>query len=419
VDKRTQLPDIVYSPNSDLLATVDGQGELTLWAVKTGKEWARFQVSKVAGVSRWRPNFAFSPDGQALAFVNRNETAVILWDLAENRERALLPGGSSPVLFSRDSQILATAYSQSIRFWDVATGKEKATTHGPPVQALYPAFAPVAFSPDGRTLATVSKKPIDKIFPVFQVVLWNVADGAVIAAWETEEEVRQLWFSSDGQLLIGRWDDNWIRWDTKMKLLCWNMIDLAPVPPAAPSTFMRITPATSRDQKFCAFAEIDEVILWDLPQGKKRTKFSVTDSVWSEGAIQFSPDSQTLAVGFSATQYDDWLGRVSGGMFPGSQRIAAFPPCHGVKLLDLETGRVYATFEGAHSGEFSPDSKMWAMHATDGSIAIWDVPAKKGYWPIILWSLSGMLALAIMYSWLRRARQAQDHVVPPSHCDPV
>src|SRR5439155_27162146 len=87
LDKHTQLPDIVYSPNSALLAMVDAQGELTLWDVKTGKEWARFQVSKVAGVSRWRPNFAFSPDGQTLAFENRSETAVTLWDVNERRER--------------------------------------------------------------------------------------------------------------------------------------------------------------------------------------------------------------------------------------------------------------------------------------------------------------------------------------------
>src|SRR5205823_1131759 len=31
LDKHTQLPDIVYSPNSDLLALVDDRGELRLW----------------------------------------------------------------------------------------------------------------------------------------------------------------------------------------------------------------------------------------------------------------------------------------------------------------------------------------------------------------------------------------------------
>jgi len=128
LDEKTRLTDFAYSPNSYWLATEDGAGVLKLWDVNNGQEVATFEVNLIEGISHWRPNFAFSPDGQTLAFVNRNESTATLWDLTQWRKRAVLPGASRPVVFSFDSQTLATAFGPSIRFWDVATGKDKART---------------------------------------------------------------------------------------------------------------------------------------------------------------------------------------------------------------------------------------------------------------------------------------------------
>jgi len=294
---------VLHDPRRrDLLATEDGNGELKLWDVNTGKEWAAFEVSKVETISHWRPNFAFSPDGQTLAFETRSESGVTLWDLTEKRERALLAGGSSPVLFSRDSRTLATAYGQSIRCWDVATGKEKVTTHGPPVQALSVAFAPVAFAPDGRTLATASRKQTDENRPLFQVVLWNVSDGAVIAAWDTEVEVRfSLSFSPDGQVLTGHTPD--------VRPPCWNLSDLTQTP--SPSAkWSRFPAPISPDQKTCVLpgGQPGEIVLWDLPHGKLRRVLSLSGLAGENGGVQFSPDSHTLVSDCSTWQYDDWLG---------------------------------------------------------------------------------------------------------------
>jgi hypothetical protein len=136
-----------------------------------------------------------------------------------------------------------------------------------------------------------------------------------------------------------------------------------------------------------------------LPRGKIKSTFSTIP--WDNGGVGFSPDSQTLALGFTAWEYDDWLGKISGGMFPGSRR-RNLPASSGTKLLDVETGRVFATFEGWTYGEFSPDGTMWAMHGTDGAINIWDVPAPKGNWPIVLWGLFGFLGGISLCSWLWR-----------------
>jgi WD40 repeat protein len=403
LNNQTRLPDIAFSPNSNLLATEDGDGELILWDVKSGIEWARFQISKVAGISHWRPNFAFSPDGQTLAFENRGGSGVTLWDLTGNRERFHLPGGSRPILFSRDSRTLATAFGQSIRFWDVATGEANETTHGQPVDPVSEAFAPVAFSPDGRFFATASPK-LEATNPQSrQVILWDVSSGEEIIVWDAEEEVRYaLSFSPDGQVLTGHTPD--------MRPPCWNLSDWTQAPPTKPPIFSRSVAPISADSRTCVLpGPSGEIILWDLPRGKIKSAFSTL--AWENGGMGFSPDSQTLAVGFSAWEYDNWLGKISNGMFPGSRR-RNLPASSGTKLLDVETGRVFATFEGWTYGEFSPDGKLWAMHGNDGVIRIWDVPAPRGNWPIVLWSCLGLLTAVAITGWWLRRRKNQVHLRP-------
>src|SRR5262245_26428806 len=64
------------------------------------------------------------------------------------------PGHTGPVreaVCSPDGEVLvSTSRDNTLRFWDVATGKERAT--------LQEDVDAVRFSPDGKTLATLSQK---------------------------------------------------------------------------------------------------------------------------------------------------------------------------------------------------------------------------------------------------------------------
>ena len=91
------------------------------------------------------------------------------WSLSTSpRLRAILKGHTQAVYsvaFSPDGKTLASgSRDQTIKLWDVQTGKERATLkgHTDPVPS-------VAYSPDGKTLASGSE---DKT-----IKLWHVATG--------------------------------------------------------------------------------------------------------------------------------------------------------------------------------------------------------------------------------------------------
>jgi WD40 repeat protein len=69
---------------------------------------------------------AYSPDGKTPASGSKDET-IKLWDVATGKERATLGGDKGPVesvAYSPDGKTLASgSYDQTIKLWDVATGK--------------------------------------------------------------------------------------------------------------------------------------------------------------------------------------------------------------------------------------------------------------------------------------------------------
>jgi WD40 repeat protein len=95
----------------------------------------------------------FTPNGKSLVSGGHDET-VRLWDVATGKERATVKGHTfyvGSVAFGPDGKTLATgSWDRTIKVWDIATGKERATLKAPDW------VLSVAFSPDGKTLASVS-----------------------------------------------------------------------------------------------------------------------------------------------------------------------------------------------------------------------------------------------------------------------
>ena len=212
------ISSLSFSPDGKLLASYGTEDRLVkLWDVASGKHVATFQSQDAPA--------AFSPDGTLLATASGGG-AVALWDVA-NRERvaqidAHESGAGSwqhnIVAFSPDpdGRLLATGgrrwvsvdaeEDSEVKLWDVASGKRVAILFG---------GAPVAFSPDGRLLATVSAYKtrwvdLDGLEGGTRrgnssggqaIRLWDVSMGEPIATLPPWSQVQGVAFSPDGTLL--------------------------------------------------------------------------------------------------------------------------------------------------------------------------------------------------------------------------
>jgi hypothetical protein len=111
------------------------------------------------------------------------------------------------VAFSPDGRLLATTSADdTVRLWEVATGQP----HGPPLTGYNAQVNGVTFSPDGRLLATASS---DRA-----VRLWEVATGQPHGPPLSghTNEVYGVAFSPDGRLLATTSADQTVRlWDSK------------------------------------------------------------------------------------------------------------------------------------------------------------------------------------------------------------
>jgi RNA polymerase sigma factor (sigma-70 family) len=276
-------------------------------------------------------------------------------DFVPPRERATLQGHIQEVLsvaFSPDGKTLASASNDmTVKLWEVATGKEQATLDGH-TQGV----RSVAFSPDGKTLASGS---LDRT-----IKLWEVATGKEQATLQGHiQEVLSVAFSPDGKTLAsGSGDDTVKLWEVATgKEQATLDGDHVPVWTVFSVVF-------SPDGKTLASGTAyGGVKLWYVATGQERaTLQGHADTVWS---VCFSPDGKTLASG-------------DGGGVDEQGR----PRRGEIKLWDVATGQERVTFKG-HTGfircvAFSPDGKALA---SSGSYTRWYDPLWHFRGEIKLW----------------------------------
>ncbi len=199
---------VSFSADGTVLATAGPEG-VDLWDVATGEALGTIALGVPAG------DVAFGPTGSTLAFVHENGGTAEVWDAAQRSRIAKLPVGTelrksggvsvfTAIAFSPDGRVLATGGLDDpiVRVWDVRTGKLIRELD----QGSAGAFT-LDFSPDGRTLAVSGFEPVAS--------LWDVATGARIGPTLTAGSRRaEIDLSPDGrELLMTAADGRGAVWD--------------------------------------------------------------------------------------------------------------------------------------------------------------------------------------------------------------
>jgi WD40 repeat protein len=206
---------VAFSPDGILLAvggyTVSGgYADLRLLDATTMQEIRRFDFQNYNDAVT---SVAFSPDGRRVA-VGTIGWMVMVWDVNSGK-RTLRFQGTCPVLsvaFSPDGKGVAYgSTSSNFDLVDLATGRASASlnerTTAVRGQRHENSIHGVAFSPDGKLLATCSA---DK-----SIRLWSVDTGKTVArCLGHSTEVNAVAFSPDGKLLASGGEDGTVRlWD--------------------------------------------------------------------------------------------------------------------------------------------------------------------------------------------------------------
>ena len=367
------------------LAVVVPGAASTLWAAPASggrtMQGASVAPELVLQNGHTRPvtGVSFSADGKSLATASEDET-IKLWDVRTGRVRATLRGhelvdgslryaaGVLAVAFSPDGRRLASgSRDQTVRIWDVATEKCIAVLKGHQGSVTC-----VAWTPDGRQVVSGAEDS--------SVRVWDVSTGRLTATLAQESSVRGLSLAGDARVLaVALGSSKVALWDLSARRKAGTLAQNAEAV------------AISGDGRTVAVGSWDGTLgLWDVPTSRKRlVKIGGNNTVT---AVAFAPDGKTVVAAPSAGAVS--LVEVAGGREtrrldanPAMISALAFSPDGALLasgghddqawLLDVGGHKKPLVLKGAGSSVSSlactPDGRSLVTGSRYGSVRIWDL----------------------------------------------
>jgi RNA polymerase sigma factor (sigma-70 family) len=394
------------APPGKQLPAEEHDMSISLWDLATGRELRQFGRNDACA-----HRLAFTPDGTALVSGEQSvgfgpvtdvtkTTTLHLWEVATGRElRRWEPRapGTGCLTVAPDGKAMAWVAFQEhvIRFWDLAAGDE---IHPP--AGHRGAIGDAAFTPDGKTLVTVSEDRTLRF--------WGAATGGEMRQIEASDD--RVWFAAlaaDGKTLAtgGALQPSRL-WDVATGRELRRFV--------VPGEHFAWCGDLSADGKTLATSDKGAMIFWSTTTGDRRAGKAKSPVLHGTiKALQFAPDGNSVA-----TIGGDWVrfwdvataGEIRRFALPNKPKretgfsqlgarvvfspdgsiLAASSERDGlIFLLDAATGRELDRLDGPESAfkalAFSPDGKILAAGIDTGkraaqrelAILLWDVAARR------------------------------------------
>lgn len=353
---------IADAPDGSYFATGGDDGLLKLWNPDTFE-----LLGTLGGDGGPVYAIAFDPAGRRIAGVNQNR--VHIWDVGSCSPRVTLTPSKIDVralAFSPDGKTLATAGAEpEIQLWDVESGVllGRLAGHTRRVNALQ-------FAPDGTLVSAAGD---------WTTRAWFGRDGASVVLGRHQGDVGGLAVSPDGRFAASGSNDRLVKLFDLDRLT--HVRDLA-----APNGFVRLL-TFSRDGRTLAQGGWWYLLLWNMPGDEAPQRITVPEGIASSAYIA---GDRLIAAGFPRGVLKIWEphpadrryltghdGRCAASYSPDGRLIATGDSMGIVRLWDAESGARRAEFRAhqarVRSLRFHPHRPLLVTDGEDAVLRVWDL----------------------------------------------
>jgi WD40 repeat protein len=353
------VTQVIFSPNGKLIASISEDKTAKIWGLdgnllKTLEE----SQGKITSVS-------FSADSKLIAYAGEDKK--IRFGTVEGKQIKILPtnGMVSDISFSPNGKLLAASINNTVRLFNLLTGKETYIFKGHDAT-----ISTIGFSPDGKMIASADQDDVVKLWGLDGTELQSInnygtigiqfsADGKILILTNKDRSIKQ--YSLDGTLVKST-RENYRSDKITAAALSSNGRDFATA--SQNSTEINLTAGDDDYRSHSVSGHSDLVTYLSFsPNGEILASASQdkTIKLWKVNSKSFIPENNIQKIQFS---HD-------------GQTIAAINSYKTIRLLDKQ-GKLKQILNGDGSiFSFSPDGKSIITGSADDTIKMWNVKTRK------------------------------------------